>query len=200
MNKILMSTAAAVALALTLPAFAQKAPEKAVEKAVEKAADKAATTPAAATSTVQIPKNTFYKGLGPTQYLVKSRLIGQPVVDKNGAEVGKIEDVILGTKDDKIDGVIMGIGGFLGLAEKKIGVRIAALKFEAKDGKTVISMPVATKEMLAAIDGYDGQRTLVQKAGDAAKGAAKSASDAAKSAAEAAKNLVTKKDEAPAKK
>ena len=179
MNKIMMSTVAAVALALSLPAIAQKAPEKAPEKVAAPA--------------VAVPKGTFYRGLGPTQYLAKARLIGQNVVDKTGAKIGDIDDVILGTKDDKIDGVIMGVGGFLGVGEKKIGVRIGALKFETKDGKTVISMPVATKEMLAAVESYDGQRTIMQKASDAVKGAAKSATDAAK-------NMTTKKEEAPAKK
>ena len=193
MNKFIISALAAGALAVTLPvallpAMAQKAPEKAVEKAVEKAADKAAATPGAA-----IPKGTFYRGLGPTQYLAKTRLIGQSVLDKNGAKVGDIEDIILGTKDNQIDGVIMGVGGFLGVGEKKIGVRIAALKFDSKDGKTVISMPLATKELLASIDTYEGSRTMLQKAGDAVK-------DAAKKAGDAAKNLTTKKEEAPAKK
>jgi hypothetical protein len=103
--------------------------------------------------------------------------------------------VILGSKDNAIDGVIVGVGGFLGVGEKKIGVRLAALKFDTKDGKTVISMPLATKEVLASIEAYEGTpRTLLQKAGDAAKGAAKSATDAAK-------NLTgAKKEEVPAKK
>ena len=191
MNKILMSTAAAVALALTLPAVAQKAPEKAVEKAADKAA--------AATTAIAIPKGTFYRGLGPTQYLAKTRLIGQNVVDKTGAKVGDIEDVILGTKDDKIDGVIMGVGGFLGVNEKKIGVRISALRFDTKDGKTVISMPSASKELLAAVDAYDGQRTLLQKAGDVAKKAGDTAKDAAMKAGDAVKDVAKKAGDAAKK-
>ena len=148
---------------------------------------------AAAPSPPRTGRRSFYRGLGPTQYLAKSRFIGQPVVDKAGVEVGKIEDIILGTKDNAIDGVIIGAGGFLGVNEKKVGVRIAALKFDTKDGKTVISMPSATKEMLTAIDAYDGSRTMLQKASDAVK-------DTAKKATDAAKNLTGKKEEAPAKK
>lgn len=195
MNKILLSALAAGALALTVPAAAQRATEKAVEKAADKAA---------ASTSVAIPKNTFYKGLGPTQYLAKTRLIGQNVVDKNGAKIGDIEDIVLGTKDNQIDGVIMGVGGFLGVGEKKIGVRIGALKFDTKDGKTVVSMPSATKELLAAVQAYDGQRTLLQKAGDVAKKAGESASDAAKKAADAVKDAAKKATDAvksePAKK
>lgn len=195
MNKILMSALAAGALALTVPAAAQRATEKAVEKAADKAASG---------TSVAIPKNTFYKGLGPTQYLARTRLIGQNVVDKNGAKVGDIEDIILGTKDNQIDGVIMGVGGFLGVGEKKIGVRIGALKFDTKDGKTVISMPSATKELLAAVQAYDGQRTLLQKAGDVAKKAGAAAKDAAAKASDTVKDAAKKATDAvksePAKK
>lgn len=91
---------------------------------------------------IEIPKDTFYAGLGPTQYLAKSRLIGQPVVDKAGGRLAVVDDIILGSKDDKIDGLIIDAGG------KKLGVRISATKIETKDGKTTIMLPNVTMEML----------------------------------------------------
>ena len=95
MMKTILGLAAAGALALTLPAIAQqKAPEKAAEA-----------------KKTEIPKDTFYAGLGPTQYLAKSRLIGSPVVDKAGARIAVVDDIILGSKDDKIDGLIIEAGG-----------------------------------------------------------------------------------------
>lgn len=193
MNKMLMSLAAAVAIALTSPAFAQKAPEAA--KPAEK-------------SKVAIPAKTFYKGLGPTQYLAKAKLIGQNVFTKDGQKIGDIEDIILG-KDNTIDGVIIGAGGFLNVGDKKIGVRYAALKFDTKDGKTTISLPAATKEIVAALEPYEGSRSMLQKAGDkakevgkkaaeAAKAGAEKASEAAKTGVEKAKELVKGKETAPA--
>ena len=175
MNKIIMSAMAAGALAIAMPglALAQKAPDS-------------------AKSTVQIPKKTFYRGLGPTQYLAKARFIGQPVLDKSGAEIGKIEDVIMGTNDNAVDGVVIGVGGFLGVNEKKIGVRLSALKLETKDGKTVITLPVATKEMLAALDGYNGEKTLMQKASEAARKAGDTVKATAKKAEDAAAKAVSK--------
>ncbi len=181
MNKVVMSLAAAAALALSVPALAQqKAPDA---KPAEKAK-------------VAIPKNTFYKGLGPTQYLAKTKLIGQIVYNKDGQKVGDIEDLILG-KDNTIDGVIIGAGGFANVGDKKIGVRYGALKFDTKDGKPYITLPVATKEIISELDPYEGSRTMLQKASDKAKEAAKKASDAAKAGLDKAKEAV-KKDGAAA--
>lgn len=115
MHKTILSTAAALALAAAIPALAQK---------------------------IEIPKDVFYAGLGPTQYLAKSRLIGATVVDKSGGRLAVVDDIILGSKDDKIDGLIIDANG------KKLGVRITAAKIETKDGKTTVMLPLVTAEML----------------------------------------------------
>lgn len=117
MTKYFLGAAAAAALLATLPA-------------------------AIAQQKIEIPKDTFYAGLGPTQYLAKSRLIGQPVVDKSGSRLAVVDDIILGSKDDKIDGLIIDANG------KKLGVRISAAKIETKDGKTTITLPNVTMDML----------------------------------------------------
>lgn len=132
MNKLLLSAAAALCLAATAPVIAQqKAPEKAAEA-----------------KKVEVPKDVFYAGLGPTQYLIKSRLIGATVVDKGGARLAVVDDVILGSKDDKIDGLIIDAGG------KKIGVRITAAKIESKDGKTTVTLPLVTSDMLKVLPAF----------------------------------------------
>ena len=129
MTKMILALASAAALALTMPAIAQlKTPD--------------AKTDAKPAAKIDIPKDTFYGGLGPTQYLIKTRLIGQPVVDKAGAKIATVDDVILGTKDNKIDGLVIDVGG------KKLGVRITAAKIETKDGKTTVMLPGVTAEML----------------------------------------------------
>lgn len=126
MNNVILATAAAFLLAGAVPVVAQKAPE----------------AKAAETKKIEVPKNVFYAGLGPTQYLIKSRLIGQTVVDKAGGKLGVVDDVILGSKDDKIDGLLIDFGG------KKLGVQITAAKIETKDGKTTITLPLVTTEIV----------------------------------------------------
>lgn len=188
MKKLAMSLAAAAAVALTVPALAQ--------------APKAA-NPAPAAAAAKIPTGVFYKGQGVGQYLAKTRLIGAKVLNKDGVIIGDIEDIILGT-DNRIDGVIMGVGGFLGAGEKKIGVRYEALQFGRKDGKQIISLPMATKEVLAALDGYvttEQRKTLVERAKEKAKelsdkvkdgGALEKAKEVGKAAVDKSKELGAK--------
>jgi len=135
-----MAVALLLSSALALPALAQKKePEK-----------KAA-----------IPTNTFFKGQQSNQYLARERLIGAKVVNKDNQTVGTIDDLIL-SSGNQVEGVILSVGGFLGVGQKQIGVRIGALKITTADGKTAVALPVATKEMLGEVGAY-------QRAGAPAK-------------------------------
>jgi sporulation protein YlmC with PRC-barrel domain len=191
MKSIAKSFIAAVAIAAAGPAWAQqKAP-----------ATPSATPPAAATpAKAAIPAGVFFKGQQANQYLIKDRLIGAKVVNKDGVIIGDIEDVILATNGNSIEGVILGVGGFLGAGEKKIGVRYASLNFSKKDNKTVIALPQATKEVLAALEPYlraEARKSLLEKAREKAqelKDKAKTGG-ALDKAKEAGKNVVDKTKE-----
>ena len=66
----------------------------------------------------------------------------------------------------------MGIGGFVGVGEKKVGVRYSALQFSTKDGKTTITLPGASKEVLAALEPYkraEPKKSLLERAKDKAR-------------------------------
>jgi hypothetical protein len=128
--------------ALALPAMAQKKEEK--------------KEPAK----VAIPTNTFFKGQQSNQYMAGERLLGAKVVNKEGQTIGTIDDLIVST-GNQIEGVVLGVGGFLGVGSKAIGVRMGALRVITADGKTTVTFPNATKEMLAAVEPY-------QRAGGAA--------------------------------
>jgi sporulation protein YlmC with PRC-barrel domain len=101
----------------------------------------------------KIPSNTFFKGQQSNQYLARERFLGAKVVNKDGQTVGSVDDLIIGS-GGQVEGVILGVGGFLGVGEKKIGVRIGALRVTTTDGKTTITFPNATKDMLSAVDAY----------------------------------------------
>jgi sporulation protein YlmC with PRC-barrel domain len=106
-----------------------------------------------AAKSVAIPTNTFFKGAQANHYLAKERLLGAKVVNKDGQTVGTIDDLIL-TTGNQVEGVILSVGGFMGFSDKKIGVRIGALRVTTADGKTTVTLPLATKEMLGAVDAY----------------------------------------------
>ena len=100
-----------------------------------------------------IPADTFYKGQQATQYLARDLLLGAKVDNAEGKVIGDIEDLIVNW-DNQIEGVIMGVGGFLSIGEKRVGVRLSALKISEKDGKTIITLPVATHDVLQALEPY----------------------------------------------
>lgn len=88
-----------------------------------------------------------------TEYLVKDRLIGVNVHDSDGKVIGDVEDLIV-DGDNKIVGAIIGVGGLLGVGEKKVAVSLPLLSIESTDKGIVITMPAATKDALTAAPAY----------------------------------------------
>lgn len=89
----------------------------------------------------------------PEQYLAKDRLITTKVKSPDGKIIGDIEDIIL-SGDHKVVGVIMGVGGYFGWFEKKVGVDINALNFDVVNGKIEATLPTYTHDNLAAAPEY----------------------------------------------
>lgn len=106
--------------------------------------------PAAAPTAAQ---PTFLATEAPEQYLAKDRLITTKVKSPDGKIVGDIEDIIL-SGDHKVVGVIMGVGGYFGWFEKKVGVDINALNFDVVNGKIEATLPTYTHDSLAAAPEY----------------------------------------------
>ncbi|MCC7253690.1 PRC-barrel domain-containing protein [Hyphomicrobium sp.] len=90
---------------------------------------------------------TFIPAQSETEYLAKDHLIGAKVHGAEGTIVGDVEDLIINDQNQVV-GVVMGTGGYLGWAEKKVGVSLDSLKFEEKDGTLFVSLPDLTKETL----------------------------------------------------
>lgn len=102
---------------------------------------------------VMIPAGVFTDIQTQDQYLAKDNLIGAKVHDKDGKIIGDIEDLIVNDWNQVV-GVVMGTGGFLGLAEKKVGVHLSALHFDDSTGKQIVSLPEASKEVLDAVSPF----------------------------------------------
>lgn len=113
-----------------------------------------AATPLLADDKAAIPANTFYKGQQADQYLARDLLLTAKVHAADGKIVGDIEDLILNS-ENRVEGVIMGVGGFLGVGEKRVGVRLSALKISEKDGKPYVELPGANQEVLKALGAYE---------------------------------------------
>jgi len=161
----------------------------------------------AAGSLPALADDVFVSEQTPTQYLARDRLLGVNVHDGDGKVIGHIEDLIV-DNDNKIAGVIIGVGGLLGVGEKQVGVNLPALSIEATDKGVNVTLPAATKEALASAPEYkrsnppkgwlqratetgaeirDKSGPAYEKAKAAAKDAYESAKEKAKPALEKAK-------------
>lgn len=116
-----------------------------------------ASTIASAEKPTNVPEGIFYMSQEPDQHLSKDLLLNAKVVGSSGKIIGDVEDLIL-NEYNQVVGVIMGVGGFLGVGEKRVGVRYSALKFENQNGKTVVSLPTISREILKAMPAYKRAR------------------------------------------
>ncbi|GAB4356835.1 MAG: hypothetical protein Kow00114_07990 [Kiloniellaceae bacterium] len=81
--------------------------------------------------------------------VLSDKYIGADVVARSteGLEsVGKVSDLVLGP-DDKIVGVIVDVGGFLGVAAKPVGLSWAALSEEQNDGELMLRTSLTREEL-----------------------------------------------------
>ena len=182
MRRISLALAAAAAIASGLPAYAQQTP-----------------APSAPTAEVAIPRGVFFRGQAEGQILSSDNLIGAKIYGPDDKIIADIEELIL-TSDLRVEGVVIGTGGFLGAGEKRIGLRFAALRF-GPGGK--VTVPELTKEVIAALPAYERRtpmKTLLERASEKAREITDRSMETAKptidQASEAAKEAYEKAKEA----
>jgi sporulation protein YlmC with PRC-barrel domain len=155
----------AVVLALATPAWAQTTtdqpttappppaaesgsqpttqPEGTAGAAPEAAQPEATTAPAAGTTG---PEQTIIPEQAETAVLAED-LMGSSVFGPDGDEVGTVEDLIL-DEQEKVTGVVVGVGGFLGIGKKEVG-----LNWE--QAKIVESPDTAAKKIMISLTKAD---------------------------------------------
>ncbi|CAN1722024.1 PRC-barrel domain-containing protein [Hyphomicrobium sp. 1Nfss2.1] len=136
-----------------------------------------------------IPQDVFVTTQGEGQYLAKDLLLGAKVHNKDGAIIGDVEDLILNA-NNQIEGVILGVGGFAGFGEKRIGVALPALQIKNESGVVIVSLPEATKETLDALPAFERKqppKSLLDRAIEKAKELSDKGTVTAKDAYEKAK-------------
>jgi len=81
----------------------------------------------------------------------------QNVYDPGNNKIGEVDDVLVGA-DGKINALVIGVGGFLGIGEKHVIVPFTAVKADRKDNKWQLVMN-SSKEELKAAPGFKYDRT-----------------------------------------
>lgn len=139
-------TAAALATVLAMPAFAQS-------NTTTPPANTTNTNAApAATSTTNNASMNASGGFVSTQQSTDwraSKLIGASVYGPDNASIGEINDVIIGT-EGKINAVVVGVGGFLGVGQKDVALPFESVSVTRKpDSASIDKITVSyTKDQL----------------------------------------------------
>ena len=111
----------------------QKAPPQAERRGAQKDQMQAATIPARQ----------------PDMVLV-SNLLNTSVYGPNNSTIGEVEDVLI-KSDGKIEGLVVSVGGFLGLGEKNVALRMDRFKVKPEaDGRARITVSATEQELREA--------------------------------------------------
>ena len=136
-----------MAATLTATSFVNAEDTKTIVKEAAKdteAAAKAAGVPLAGGTLKGVDVSVF--GEAVTGWSVHKQIMGHEVVNESNDKVGKIEDIII-APDMTASYAIVGVGGFLGMGERKVAI---ATKYFQVNGETVL-LDGATKDLLKQI-------------------------------------------------
>ena len=87
-----------------------------------------------------------------TDKLVFSKFKGSDVLGRDDQKVGSVSDILF-DKSGKIDGLIVGVGGFLGMGEKNVAIDMSAFQMvPAKSSATTGTSSTGTPSPAAAED------------------------------------------------
>jgi sporulation protein YlmC with PRC-barrel domain len=117
-----------LASTMLVPAFAQTSPPA---PSTPSPSAQPSTPPAASSSSTVAPK-------AQGEMWRSSKLIGLNVYNDQNEKLGDISEILL-DKSGKVDGVVIGVGGFLGMGKHDILVKMDKLKFVDEPVKTTTS-------------------------------------------------------------
>ena len=133
MRKILLTMAA---LGLATPLYAQDVVAPPVMPGIQ-----------SPNGNLTAPK--FVPQIGPDQ-LLASELVGATVYSPAGENLGDVNDIVLAS-DGSPYALVVGVGGFLGLGEKNVGIAFAAITPSIdSDGKLKLTFDTTKEELDAA--------------------------------------------------
>ena len=86
----------------------------------------------------------------PSNEWLAHMFVGAPIQNTGGETVGEVSDLMF-DPSGHISTVIVGVGGYLGIGEKNVGVRYDALSFKSgAKGERVIVLAVSKESLTAA--------------------------------------------------
>ena len=91
------------------------------------------------------------------------RLVGSKVMGPDGLDVGKVDDLLL-DRDQKLVGVIVSVGGFLGVGSKSVALPANRVGISQAYGDQRVVKIDATKEELSAAPVFKTREAMTAEA------------------------------------
>ncbi|MFO7483820.1 PRC-barrel domain-containing protein [Oceanibaculum nanhaiense] len=97
----------------------------------------------------------------------RNKIIGKPVRTTDGTSVGEVKDVITAAGATRVQDVVIGTGGVLGMGEKEIAVPADQFRYDAAEESVIISMTETEFETLANASSSDRNAATSAARGEA---------------------------------
>ncbi|WP_420391341.1 PRC-barrel domain-containing protein [Acuticoccus sp.] len=88
----------------------------------------------------------------PDTYLA-STMMDAVIMNAADEEIGDVNDMVLGA-DGQVEGVVIGVGGFLGVGEKNVAIELSRLEISEEENGELTFMLDATAEELEAAPAF----------------------------------------------
>jgi sporulation protein YlmC with PRC-barrel domain len=102
------------------------------------------------------------------QFLAADEVIGEQVVNAADEEVGEIADLVM-DPEQKLVGVVLSVGGFLGIGEKWVAVPVEQIQFPSKEQPARLLAEVTKEQLENAPDFVTRETVEAQEAAEQAQ-------------------------------
>ena len=111
---------------------------------------------------------TFIEVQDQAQFLAEEEVIGKDVVNVMDEEVGTIDDLVM-DQDQKLVGVVLSVGGFLGIGDKWVAIPVDQIEFPTADQPARLLAAVTEEQLKNAPDFTTRETVEAQEAAEQAQ-------------------------------
>jgi sporulation protein YlmC with PRC-barrel domain len=97
-------------------------------------------------------KETSEKSVAMYGVVSASKIIGETVVNRQSENVGKIDELVIDAKKNRIIYAVLSFGGFMGMGNKLFAMPWEAFEFSTTENKLILNVD---KEKLKAAPGFE---------------------------------------------
>lgn len=133
------------------PATAEEQPAQQPPVTAEEPAEEAAEEEVAEEEQAPPADMEFIEVQDAAQFLANEEVIGKDVVNINDEEVGTITDLVM-DQDQKLVGIVLSVGGFLGIGDKWVAIPVDQIEFPTDEEPARLLVAVTEEQLKNAPD------------------------------------------------